>query len=930
MDTTAINRLFNQVITKSKSSVDSLRDSRQEKRSKTSDDGTEYVRDIQAKIIDMSMAAPLSDWKLKIDSVRCNLNTKSSFKSNNPDEMLFYLLDVVENKSEKMLHLFGRAWDDNNSTFTSVCINVSGLYRYLYVVPRQNTSEDDRSEDIMKMVGKEMMGIRKVNNISEWKSKIVKRKYCFYNPDIPKGESSFMKIKYPFEFPSLRHGVEGKTFSYVMGKNTSMLEHFLIKRKIRGPCWLSVKNSYKPKTKLSWCTNEVSVRGQNNISVYETVREPPPVSTLSIKVLTRKKKVWMISLINYPIMSIDRISLSPDDAYRVLTLSTTIPGVPIFTDSIRNGPGNFALCPNERALLSCFYANMHNLDIDIITGYDIHEALSLLDERAKVYSLKTRSKLGRLRGMKFTSCRNLVPGRLLCDIHRNAKELKVGGTYTFTDLCKTQLNLRRESIDPILVNSTDDYKIAVKGNENDAYMAFCLLHKLRIIPLTLQLSQIAGNLWNRTLQIARSNRVEYLLLHELHDNKYLTPDKQSTSSTNIEIGVKKKGPAFCGGRVLDPAKGLYSGIVLLLDFNSLYPSIIQEYGICFTTNVSENGDMVNPQHKSDILPMIMRRLLKTRNAVKSRMKMESSQYKKRQLDIKQLGLKLTANTIYGCLGSPYSRFYSVHLAKLITLKGRESLAAAVECAKGELGLDVIYGDTDSIMVHTAVHDLDDALVIGNTLKKEVNKRYTELEIEIDGVYKKLLLIKKKKYAGIAIDIKQMDDNERVIIERIELKGLDMVRSDWCNLSKKICSNVLSRIFCMTVDTPKNVYAYLKNVNRDIKAGLYDFSDFVLRKQLTKPLSEYKDPHSHVHVCVAMRLVNEGVKIAKGDAIEYLICEQARDETGILSSRSYTVNEFNKSDILSLDLDWYVAHQILPPIKRLCEQVYGISAELIKM
>ena len=120
---------------------------------------------------------------------------------------------------------------------------------------------------------------------------------------------------------------------------------------------------------------------------------------------------------------------------------------------------------------------------------------------------------------------------------------------------------------------------------------------LSIVPLTKQLTTIAGNLWFRSLQNARAERNEWLLMHEFHSRKFLCPDKKTLSAKEAKRSMfggddevvekkvgKKRGKAkYGGGLVLDPKAGFYDSIILLLDFNSLYPSIIQEYNLCFTT-----------------------------------------------------------------------------------------------------------------------------------------------------------------------------------------------------------------------------------------------------------------------------------------------------------------------------------------------------------
>ncbi|RLU18009.1 hypothetical protein DMN91_010250 [Ooceraea biroi] len=106
---------------------------------------------------------------------------------------------------------------------------------------------------------------------------------------------------------------------------------------------------------------------------------------------------------------------------------------------------------------------------------------------------------------------------------------------------------------------------------------------LNVLPLALQITCLAGNILSRTLLGGRAERNEYLLLHAFHLKDYITPDKKLERKLRDDDGSRRKAAAYAGGLVLDPKKGFYDKLVLLMDFNSLYPSIIQEYNLCFTT-----------------------------------------------------------------------------------------------------------------------------------------------------------------------------------------------------------------------------------------------------------------------------------------------------------------------------------------------------------
>lgn len=144
----------------------------------------------------------------------------------------------------------------------------------------------------------------------------------------------------------------------------------------------------------------------------------------------------------------------------------------------------------------------------------------------------------------------------------------------------------------------------------------------------------------------------------------------------------RRKPAYAGGLVLEPKRGFYDRFVVLLDFNSLYPSIIQEFNICFTTidHASCSPDLEDlshlqlpdPSEPPGILPSEIRVLVERRRSVKQLMKgVQPTSEAYLQYDIRQKALKLTANSMYGCLGFANSRFYAKPLAALVTSKGRE-------------------------------------------------------------------------------------------------------------------------------------------------------------------------------------------------------------------------------------------------------------------
>lgn len=122
---------------------------------------------------------------------------------------------------------------------------------------------------------------------------------------------------------------------------------------------------------------------------------------------------------------------------------------------------------------------------------------------------------------------------------------------------------------------------------DESEVTFNLMNHLEIVQLSKQLTNICGNIWRRSLENARAERNEFLIMHECEKEELMIPDKfskyqQEEEEQETEQAPGKKKKKYMGGLVLDPVKGLHSQYILLLDFNSLYPSIIREYNVCFS------------------------------------------------------------------------------------------------------------------------------------------------------------------------------------------------------------------------------------------------------------------------------------------------------------------------------------------------------------
>uniref|UniRef100_A0A8C9S1J9 DNA polymerase n=1 Tax=Scleropages formosus TaxID=113540 RepID=A0A8C9S1J9_SCLFO len=881
----------------------------------------------------------------------------------------FYWLDAFEDQYSQpgVVFLFGKVWIDSAKAHVSCCVAVKNVERVVYLLPRElkmnlATGKETETPVSMMDVYQEFSDLSEKFRIFKFKSKKVQKSYAFEIPDVP-SQSEYLEVRYSAEMPQLPSDLKGATFSHVFGTNTSCLEHLLLSRKIRGPCWLDIRTPQPSSQSMSWCKVEAVAQRSALIDVVRDLPPPPlVVMAISMKTVqnnrTHHNEVVSLAALVHHRFPLDKAP--PRPPYQTHFCVVSKPSDCIFPydfkDAVRRKNGAVEIAATERTLLGFFLAKMHKIDPDVIVGHDIYGFdLEVLLQRISVCKVPHWSKMGRLRrsnmpklgGRGAFAERNATAGRVVCDVEISAKELIRCRSYHLSELVAQVLKAERVSVpQESLRNLYSDSAHLLHLLEltwMDAKFVLHIMCELNVLPLALQITNIAGNILSRTLMGGRAERNEYLLLHAFHEKDFIVPDKalfkRPLQDPDMETGKGKsrkarRKAAYTGGLVLDPAVGFYDKFVLLLDFNSLYPSIIQEFNICFTTvtrssaeadDPDEIPELPEPDLEMGILPREIRKLVERRRQVKQLMKqpdLNPDLYL--QYDIRQKALKLTANSMYGCLGFSYSRFYAKPLAALVTHKGREILMHTKDMVQ-KMNLEVIYGDTDSIMINTNSTDLEEVYRLGNKVKSEVNKLYKLLEIDIDGVFKSLLLLKKKKYAALVVE----PTADGRYSTKQELKGLDIVRRDWCDLAKACGNYVIGQILSdQNRDAiVENIQKHLLEVGEKVLNGSVPLAQFEIHKALTKDPQDYPDKKSLAHVHVALWINSQGGrKVKAGDTVSYVICQDGSNLSP--SQRAYAPEQLQKQEGLSLDTQYYLSQQVHPVVCRICEPIEGIDAVLI--
>ena len=741
----------------------------------------------------------------------------------------FFWTDYTEVNGS--LCLFGKVKNRTNDSYVSCFVKVDNILRKLYFLPReykQRHGRDMTDEVEMGDVYEEVDKLMSKYKVSMHKIKPCSRKYAFELPDIPR-EADYLKLLYPYDKPALPTDIKGETYSHVFGTNTALFEQFVMWKNIMGPCWLQIEGgNFNAVNNASWCKLELQVDKPNGITTLgdSDNLEAPPLTLMSLALRTtmnvkeNKNEILVASIRFYESVSLTDTTppeKMPQRTYTIMRPNGEYPlGFKMDADKYK---GQIKMEKNEAALLSMLLAIIQKHDPDAIIGHKLDDVdFNVLLTRMRDRKTPGWHRIGRLKrsdwpknvgkgGGSFFAERHLASGRLLCDLANDMGKsiMTTCQSWSLDEMCNLYLggNNKRSGIDSekALAMSTTRQGLMnfVKLCETDTFYIAAIAIKRQLLPLSKVLTNLAGNSWARTLSGTRAERNEYILLHEFYRNKYICPDKvwgRGASNKKLdeadhpdgEDGADaKKKDKYKGGLVFEPEKGLYDKFILVMDFNSLYPSIIQEFNICFTTidrsEIGEDDEKV-PEVPTDtaskgILPRLIRTLVSRRREVKKLMKDKNATDDQRQTwDVKQQALKLTANSMYGCLGYTKSRFYARPLAALTTSKGREILQSTKELAESSHALRVIYGDTDSVMVNTNKDNILDAVKMGNEFKKSVNEQYELLEIEIDNIFRRLLLHAKKKYAAV-----NMTEVDGVWKEKMEVKGLDMRRREYCQLSK---------------------------------------------------------------------------------------------------------------------------------------------------
>ncbi|XP_023368247.1 DNA polymerase zeta catalytic subunit [Otolemur garnettii] len=617
---------------------------------------------------------------------------------------------------------------------------------------------------------------------------------------------------------------------------------------------------------------------------------------------------------------------------------------------------------DEKALFQEIANIIKRYDPDILLGYEIQmHSWGYLLQRAAALSVNLCQMISRVPDDKIenrfaaerdeygsdTMSEINIVGRITLNLWRIMRNEVALTNYTFENVSFHVLHQRfplftfrvlsdwfDNKTDLYRWKMVDHYVSRVRGNLQ-------MLEQLDLIGKTSEMARLFGIQFLHVLTRGSQYRVESMMLRIAKPMNYIpvTPSIQQRS--------RMRAPQ-CIPLIMEPESRFYSNSVLVLDFQSLYPSIVIAYNYCFSTclghvenlgkydefkfgctslrvppdllyqirhdiTVSPNGvAFVKPSVRKGVLPRMLEEILKTRLMVKQSMKAyKQDRVLSRMLDARQLGLKLIANVTFGYTSAHFSgRMPCVEVGDSIVHKARETLERAIKLVNDtkKWGAKVVYGDTDSMFVLLKGATKEQSFKIGQEIAEAVTATNPKpVKLKFAQVYLPCVLQTKKRYVGYMYET--LDQKDPIF----DAKGIETVRRDSCPAVSKILERSLKLLF-ETRDISL-IKQYVQRQCMKLLEGKASIQDFIFAK-------EYRGSFCYKPgACVpALELTRKMLTYDRrseprvGERVPYVIIYGTPGVPLIQLVRRPV--EVLQDPTLRLNATYYITKQILPPLARI--------------
>ncbi|MCL4335247.1 MAG: DNA polymerase II [Candidatus Thermoplasmatota archaeon] len=523
-------------------------------------------------------------------------------------------------------------------------------------------------------------------------------------------------------------------------------------------------------------------------------------------------------------------------------------------DSVRKG----SVVGGERALLENFVDLVQKEDPDIIIGYNIDGYdMPLIEERMHKLGVKFNISRDKIAPKRINGQYWRMHGRIVSDVWWNVKRILHPKSETLNSVAKQLLNEGKDNINRLKIEEewknrrqeVIDYCI------KDSDLTLRIFNRLRIVDRNMYMSIVTKLPLDDVTNGGTSNYVDSLLIRAADRENIGVP---VTTRTGKESPIE-------GGYVKNIGAGLYTNVIVL-DFRSMYPSMIIKYNICFTT-LDPNGTIVSPEGvrfldksvKVGLVPRLLEDLMKKRAEIKQRMK-TSPKEERDFLDGVQGAMKILMNTFYGVLASSFYRFTNLEIGRSVTGYARETIKELMNELEGR-GIKVIYGDTDSVFIESGLESVDETVKFGEELSRNLSEErgiVLEFEKVLDPFFSHGA---KKRYAGRIV---YPEENKGEVLVR----GYEVRRTDSFDLQSEAQNKVFQLILNRDVD---GAITYAKTIVDKIRSGDKDIPvEKLVISRSVQEFRDYKNAESLANFRVARKLKESGETFVPGMKVSWIV------------------------------------------------------------
>ena len=637
------------------------------------------------------------------------------------------------------------------------------------------------------------------------------------------------KVRYAFEKQSIDYenfwaGLDGGIMTF---DNLDYVLRFMIDTGITGMSWVEVPASkydlVAPRDRQSTCQIEATVHYQDIVAHGndDEWAKIAPLRVLSFDIECAGRKGIFPEAKHDPIIQIGNVVTRYGESTPFIRNVFVLDTCSLISNT------QILEFDAEEKMLMAWRDFLERVDPDVIIGYNIANFdFPYLLERAdhlkcprfpfwsRLKSRPSKAKDDRFSskqmGNRETHATN-IHGRLQLDLLQLVQRDHQLRSYTLNSVSAHFLGEQKEDVHHTMITALHEgtpesrRRLAVYCLK-DAYLPQRLMDKLMCLVNYTEMARVTGVPFNYLL--AKGQQIKFL------SQLYRKARQQNLVIPNLPNSGGGGEDAYEGATVIEPKRGYYNVPIATLDFASLYPSIMQAHNLCYTTLLTKaqvekfglvkgeeyietpNKDLFcTAKVRKGLLAQILEELLSARKRAKKDLAVETDPFRKAVLNGRQLALKISANSVYGLTGATVGKLPCLAIASSTTSYGREMIEKTKREVEAKYTLangyshdaEVIYGDTDSVMVRFGTTELEATMKLGEEAASSVSSKFIKpIKLEFEKVYFPYLLINKKRYAGLYWTNPSKYD-------RMDSKGIETVRRDNCRMVQTVIETVLRKI-----------------------------------------------------------------------------------------------------------------------------------------